>query len=100
MKIVVSLLLLLLGAFSLSAQSVAISEFMASNSQTLADEDGEFPDWIELYNSGATSVNLNGWSLTDDAAELRKWVFPSVTIAPKGFLIVFASGKNRLGAVL
>ena len=85
---------LFLGLLPLLGQ-VQISEFMASNGQTLADEDGDYPDWIELYNSGDTAVNLNGWYLTDDASDLTKWRIPSVTIAPKGFLIVFASGKDR-----
>ena len=37
--------------FTLSAPAqVIISEFMADNKKTLADEDNQFPDWIELYN--------------------------------------------------
>ena len=43
----------------------------------LSDEDGDFEDWVELLNTGATSVNLSGWSLTDDAALPGKWVFPA-----------------------
>src|SRR5262245_46145435 len=74
---------------------VIISEFMADNGQTLLDEDGEASDWIEIYNSGASTVNLLNWSLTDDQAQLTLWRFPSVNLPAKGFLIVFASGKNR-----
>jgi hypothetical protein len=84
-----------LGSLTIVRSQILISEFMASNSQTLADEDGDFSDWIELYNGGDASANLNGWYLTDDASELTKWRFPSVNIASKGFLVVFASGKNR-----
>ena len=47
---------------------VIISEFMADNKTTLADEEGQFSDWIEIYNTGTNTVNLNGWSLTDDPA--------------------------------
>ena len=72
-----------------------ITEFMASNSTALADDDRDFPDWIELYNPDATAVNLNGWYLTDNATNKKKWTFPAVTIAPQGFLVVFASGKDR-----
>ena len=68
---------------------------MASNGLTLADEDGDYPDWIELYNGGEAAVNLNGWYLTDSASNLAKWRIPAVSIAPKGFLVVFASGKDR-----
>ena len=72
-----------------------INEFMASNSTTLADEDGEFPDWIELRNPDPVAVNLNGWYLTDVATDKIKWQFPAVTIPAGGYLVVFASDKNR-----
>ena len=77
-----------------SAQNVRISEFMANNDRTLAAPDGEFPDWIEIQNAGATAVNLEGWYLTDDPLVFTKWRFPSVTLEAGSFLIVFASGKN------
>ncbi|MBX3744481.1 MAG: lamin tail domain-containing protein [Verrucomicrobiae bacterium] len=77
---------------------VVISEFMASNGSTLADEDGDYPDWIELHNAGAEAVNLGGWALTDSAGNPTKWRFPSVELAPRAFLVVFASGKNRTQA--
>ena len=86
--------MLLISTLPVPAQ-VMISEFMASNGQTLADEDGDFPDWMELYNDGGAAVNLDGWFLTDSAANLTRWRIPAVTLAPKGLLVVFASGKNR-----
>lgn len=78
-----------------AAETVTITEFMAANDGGLMDEDSEFPDWIEIHNFGTTSVNLLGWSLTDDPADLTKWTFPSTPLAPSGFVVVFASGKNR-----
>lgn len=73
-----------------------ISEFMAGNDGALiADEDRDFSDWIEVHNPSATTAQLQGYFLTDNPAELRKWAFPSVTLPPGGYLIVFASGKNR-----
>ncbi|MBN1481115.1 CotH kinase family protein [candidate division KSB1 bacterium] len=57
--------------------------------------DGDYPDWIELYNAGSNSINLAGYGLSDDLADLYKWTFPNVTIAPKAYLLVFASGKDR-----
>ena len=61
----------------------------------LKDEDGEFSDWIELYNGGDSSVALGGWSLTDDPDRHDKWRFPPVKLGRGQFLVVFASGKNR-----
>jgi hypothetical protein len=78
-----------------AAANVLISEFMATNTRTLADEDGEHSDWIEIHNSGNAPVNLLNWSLTDRAGNLRQWRFPAINLEPEGYLLVFASGKNR-----
>jgi len=78
-----------------SASTPYISEFMASNTRTLADENGFFPDWIEIYNPSAFAVNLDGWSLTDNNNNLTKWKFPATNLPSGGFLVVFASGNNR-----
>ncbi len=80
---------------SMEAQSVSVSELMAAGQEVLTDGDGDFPDWIELHNSGSAAVNLTGWHLTDDDALPKKWTFPAVNIAPGGYLVVFASAKNR-----
>ncbi|MBL9188795.1 MAG: CotH kinase family protein [Opitutaceae bacterium] len=72
-----------------------ISEFMASNTATLADQDQAFSDWIELHNPDPTPVNLAGWYLTDTATNKTRWQFPAVTIPAGGYLLVFASNKNR-----
>jgi hypothetical protein len=72
-----------------------ITEFMADNKSTLADEDGQFPDWIEIHNPSATPLSLDGWSLTDTATNLTRWKFPAITLHPGEFRIVWASNKNR-----
>lgn len=72
-----------------------ISEFMADNVSTIADNDGDFRDWVEIHNPTTSPINLDQWRLTDNAAQLAKWTFPAVTIQPGEFLIVWASSKNR-----
>ncbi|MGZ8900282.1 MAG: lamin tail domain-containing protein, partial [Limisphaerales bacterium] len=79
-----------------AASTVRINEFVASNNNGFRDEDLAFTDWIELHNFGAQPVNLDGWFLTDDLDNLTKWEFPPVTIAAGGFLVVHASGKDRI----
>lgn len=84
----------------LRAADPVISEFMADNAGHTPDDDGQYMDWIEIYNPGPASVDLAGWALTDDAALPQKWVFPSRTVNAGEFVVVFASGKNRTGAQL
>ena len=74
---------------------VVVSEIVASNSSALADEEGEYRDYIELYNRSNETVDLTGWYLSDDAAMARKWRFPEVSVAPGEYLVVYASGLNR-----
>lgn len=70
---------------------------MAANATGLLDEDGEFSDWIEIYNPGREPVSLQGWKLTDDEGQL-KWSFPNVVLPRQTQLLVFASGKDRTNA--
>ena len=74
----------------------AINEFVADNVASLADEDGDYSDWVEIHNPDGAPVNLEGYHLTDDIADRpTRWTFPSVSIPAGGYLIVFASGKDR-----
>jgi hypothetical protein len=76
--------------------NLAITEFMADNSHTLADHEGDSSDWIEVYNKGTTAADLSGLHLTDAATNLTKWEFPAgVTLNGDSYLVVFASDKNR-----
>ena len=75
----------------ITMSDIVINEFMASNEITVADQDGEYEDWIELYNNGTQSVDLSGYYLTDDASDLMLWSFPEgTTLAPDSYLIIWA----------
>jgi len=87
--------LLLTSAGADARAQLRLSEFMASNTRTLKDEDGSYEDWIELQNTTATNVDAGGWFLTDAAGKPTKWMLPSTNIRSGGFLVVFASGKDR-----
>ena len=76
------------------AATPIITEFMASNSGSLLDGDGQSSDWVEIYNPTSSSIDLAGWKLTDNAGNLAKWTFPSTTIGAGDYLIVFASDKT------
>lgn len=74
---------------------VVLSEILAVNHSALDDADGDFPGWIELQNRSGRPIDLAGWHLTDDFRKPTRWTFPSVTLDPGAFLVVFASGKDR-----
>jgi hypothetical protein len=76
-------------------QSIAINEILASNSSSNSDEDGDYEDWIELYNFGSEPINLNRFGLSDDENTPFKWVFPNVTLAADSYMLIWASDKNR-----
>ena len=88
------LLICFLGGYSSYAQ-IVINEGSNRNLNTLADEDNSYEDWLELYNPGTSAVNLAGYSLSDDSANLSMWTFNEYWLQPGEFLIVFLSDKNR-----
>jgi CotH protein/lamin tail-like protein len=86
--------LLLVGRVTAAQATPIISEFMASNDTTIADQDGDYADWLELYNPGPGPASLGGWYLTDKSTKLTKWQIPAVTLPAGGYLVVFCSEKN------
>ena len=78
-------------------ETLVINELMASNSSTIQDESGSFPDWIEIYNTTQNEISLNGYFLTDDLSNPDKWAFPDTTIAAKGFLLIWADDDEKEG---
>ena len=79
------------------AQHPILSEIAADSDRLLADERGDYPDWIEIHHPGPGFVDLGGYFLTDDSNDLTKWRIPGPTlIAPGGFFLVFASDGDRV----
>ncbi len=79
---------------------VRISEIMPKNRATLRDENGEFPDYIELFNLSDKTVQLAGWRLSDERGKEEGWIFPDTEIAPGEYMLVFADGRNVLSGQL
>ena len=76
-------------------EGLLISELMAVNDSVLADGNGEFEDWIEIYNPTDQTIDLDGWYLTDNVADPTQWRFPAIALAAEEHLVVFASEKDR-----
>jgi len=80
---------------------LVINEFMAKNDNTVSDQDGEYDDWIELFNNSNSPISLNGYYLTDEGTDLVQWIFPDTSIAANDYLIIWADddgGQNGLHA--
>lgn len=90
-------------AFAEAGQTIFINEVMAANTTTIRDGDvedpeygsqgGTYSDWIEIYNSSLQSVDLTGYSLSDSSAT---WTFPKGTVPANGYVLVWASDKNKV----
>jgi len=72
-----------------------ISEIMANNSYTIKDDDGEYSDYIEIYNGYDYPVNLKGYYLSDEEFDVKKWQFPDIMIEPHQYILIYASSKDK-----
>ena len=88
------LFILIFFSTSLSFGQVLINEYSCSNISGINDAYGQKEDWIELYNTTGTAINLTGWYLSDKATNLTKWQIPSGTIAANGFKMAFCTKRN------
>ncbi len=77
-----------------SYTQIIINEGSNKNYSTIADEDGEFEDWIEILNTGSVAVDLYNYSLSDNSNP-GEWKFPHQIILPNEHILVFCSGKDR-----
>ncbi len=89
-------------SFSPTIEGIYINELMASNKSSIADEHGDFDDWFEIYNHNQTAINIGGLYFTDNITNPRKWQLPLnhpelTTIAPNGFLIIWADDQAEQG---
>jgi len=73
-----------------------ITEYMIDNRSVRYDEDGDFVDWVELYNDSDEPISLAHLYFTDDKTNLRKWAFPDLVIEPGTYLVIYASGKDKV----
>jgi hypothetical protein len=83
-------------------EGLFINEIMASNSNTISDEHGEYDDWIEIFNRNDFAVNIGGLYITDNLSNPNKWELPLnypelTTIGAKGYLLVWADDQPGQG---
>ncbi|HUX57638.1 MAG TPA: lamin tail domain-containing protein [Bacteroidales bacterium] len=72
-------------------RDVVINELMPVNSTIAADQNGEYDDWIELFNLSSSTKDISGYYLTDNKSNISKWQIPQGTsISANGYLIIWA----------
>ena len=76
---------------------LVISEVMASNAASVTDENGNYADWIEIWNSTGNAINLEGLGLSDKGDRIR-FLFPNVSLEPDGRVVVFCDNTNQSSA--
>jgi hypothetical protein len=99
--VLIAVLVMLSGCFGADESEfngiLFINEFMAANDSTIIDENGDYDDWIELYNAGATDIDLGGMYLTDDFTDVTKWQIPDTCITGGGFILIWADKETMEG---
>lgn len=79
--------------------ALIINEISPDPKSGLADADGEYVDWVELYNTTDKTIDLGNYALSDKESKPMKWRFPEgATIGPHSYYVVFCSGKDRVDA--
>ncbi len=73
-----------------------VNEYSCSNFNTVTDSYGEYEDWVELYNGGATAVNLAGFWLSDKSTNIQKWQIPSGSVPAGGYNVIHFSGRGTV----
>ncbi|MCP5064901.1 MAG: T9SS type A sorting domain-containing protein [Ignavibacteriae bacterium] len=94
LKLIQIFFFLLFSLTSTFAQGIKINEVSSSNANVIKDNDGDSPDWIELFNNSSAPINLSNYFISDDINNLTKWNFPSIELEPDSLLLFFASGKD------
>ena len=93
------LFLISMSYFSLGQSYLKINEVSNRNASLVMDEDKDHNDWIELKNTHSQPINLQDYYLTDDKDVPQMWGFPNMVLEPNGYLLVFASGKDRKAVI-
>jgi len=89
----------LTGSVNATEVTLVINEFMASNNTWIEDPQGQYDDWIEIYNYGVTAIDIGGMYLTDNPSSPTKWQVPdnrpaATTIAARSYLLIWADNDT------
>lgn len=74
--------------------SLSISELLTANKSILPDRNGNYSDVVEIENTSASAVSLNGWYLSDDRSNPHRYALPDVTVQAGERILVFCDGES------
>ncbi|MBW7943157.1 MAG: lamin tail domain-containing protein, partial [Candidatus Kuenenia stuttgartiensis] len=77
-----------------SFSQLVINEYSCANMGTITDNFGKTPDWIEIYNASAISVNLSTYYLSDKTTNPLKWQLPNINLNAGQRILFYASNRN------
>ena len=78
------------------SQNIVINEVVSDNNLIIQDVDGDYSDWVEIYNNENYDIDLIGYFLSDNENSLQKWTFPNVIITANSYMLIFASAKDKI----
>ena len=93
-QVILSILLLLLSINLLTAQDLKINEVMPSNGITSVDDFGDTPDWLEIYNTTGSAIQLSDYYISNKASKKLLWQLPSKNLQPNKFILIYCSGRD------
>ena len=83
---------------SINVGDIRVNELVAQNTDGTTDEAGDYEDWVELYNTTSTDLDLGGFYLSDSTTNLTKWQFPLNSVIPAGgYMIIWADDEPLEG---
>lgn len=80
-----------------AAGALVINEVLSSNTSTNPDPDGEYEDWVELYNRGDAAVDLGAYFLSDDPYDPQAYALPARTLAPGAHVLIWCDADPTQG---
>jgi hypothetical protein len=81
----------------INSADLVINEFCAGNQSVIADNYGEYDDWIEIYNKGMIPIWLGNKFLSDNLLNRDKWKMPYTYLNPGSFILIWADGQPEQG---
>ena len=86
-------------SLNLNPGDLVINELMSNNNSTVFDDNGDYEDWIELFNTTNFPISTKGLYLTDTISHLQQWELPNYIIHPNSYFVIWADNDENQGSI-